>query len=138
MTSAIIDSNLLVYAHDRSEPEKQKKCRSLLQDFADQDNIYLTAQVLAEFFRVVTTRIPEPLTPEVAKAQVEQAILLWSVFPITSAIVIEATRGVMAHQLNYWDAQIWATARLNQIPTVLSEDFQHGRTIESVQFVNPL
>jgi predicted nucleic acid-binding protein len=37
----------------------------------------------------------------------------------------------------FWDAQIWATAKLNQIPQVLSEDFQHGRAVEGVEFVNP-
>jgi len=30
-----------------------------------------------------------------------------------------------------------ATAKLNQIPRVLSEDFQHGRRIEGVEFLNP-
>jgi predicted nucleic acid-binding protein len=41
------------------------------------------------------------------------------------------------YQLAYWDAQIWATAKLNQIPTILSEDFQHKRRIEGVEFRNP-
>jgi predicted nucleic acid-binding protein len=39
--------------------------------------------------------------------------------------------------MSYWDAQIWATAKLNQIPRVLSEDFSHGCRVESVEFVNP-
>jgi len=41
------------------------------------------------------------------------------------------------YQMPFWDAQIWATAKLNQIPKILSEDFQHGRAIEGVVFVNP-
>lgn len=32
---------------------------------------------------------------------------------------------------------MWATARLNQIPVVLSEDFEDGRVINGVQFLNP-
>jgi len=39
--------------------------------------------------------------------------------------------------LAYYDAQIWAAARLNQIPVVFSEDFNSGSTLEGVQFVNP-
>ena len=35
------------------------------------------------------------------------------------------------------NAQIWASAKLNQISLVLSEDFNVGGTIEGVQFVNP-
>jgi predicted nucleic acid-binding protein len=41
------------------------------------------------------------------------------------------------HSLAYYDAQIWATARLNQIPLIFSEDFQDGQTLEGVRFVNP-
>ena len=41
------------------------------------------------------------------------------------------------HQLSYWDAQIWAAARLNQVPVVFSEDFRAGVSLEGVRFVNP-
>jgi predicted nucleic acid-binding protein len=50
---------------------------------------------------------------------------------------VEAVRGVSAHRLSYWDALIWATAKLNRIPTVFSEDFSDGRVIEGVSFHNP-
>jgi predicted nucleic acid-binding protein len=40
--------------------------------------------------------------------------------------------------MSYYDAQIWATARLNQIPTIFTEDFEHARRVEGVQFLNPL
>jgi predicted nucleic acid-binding protein len=44
---------------------------------------------------------------------------------------------VRDHKLAYWDSQLWATARLNQIPTLLSEDFSVGAALEGVRFVNP-
>jgi predicted nucleic acid-binding protein len=37
----------------------------------------------------------------------------------------------------YWDAQIWASARMNQISLVLSEDFGEGVVIDGVRFINP-
>lgn len=49
----------------------------------------------------------------------------------------QTIRGVLVHKLAYWDSQLWATARLNQIAKVLSEDFQDGRLIETVQFHDP-
>ncbi|MDI7249955.1 MAG: hypothetical protein QME93_07795, partial [Bacillota bacterium] len=37
-----------------------------------------------------------------------------------------------------WDAQMWATARLNQIPVVLSEDLgSRTASVEGVWFVDP-
>jgi len=48
-----------------------------------------------------------------------------------------AGRGVRDHKLSYYDAQVWATARLNQVPVVFSEDFRDGSILEGVRFVNP-
>jgi len=58
------------------------------------------------------------------------------VLSVTPLIVLEAARGARDHGLNYWDA-LWATARLNQIPLILTEDFAHGRVLEGVQFLDP-
>ncbi len=46
-------------------------------------------------------------------------------------------RGVRDHQLSYYDAQVWATARLNQVPVIFSEDFNSNAPLEGVRFVNP-
>jgi predicted nucleic acid-binding protein len=62
---------------------------------------------------------------------------IFSVLPLTPSIVLEALGGVRDHSMSYYDAQIWAAAKLAQIPVVLSEDFPTGATIEGVQFVNP-
>jgi predicted nucleic acid-binding protein len=64
--------------------------------------------------------------------------------------VLEAVRGVRDHRLAYFDAQIWAVAKLNQVPVILSEDFNSGGTLlvpkaapyglgtlEGVHFLNP-
>jgi predicted nucleic acid-binding protein len=62
---------------------------------------------------------------------------LWPVFDLTPFIVLDAARGVRDYQLSYYDAQIWACARLNQVAVVLSEDFSEGSFLEGVRFVNP-
>lgn len=40
--------------------------------------------------------------------------------------------------MSYYDAQVWAAAKLNQVPVVLSEDFPSGATVEGVTFLDPL
>ena len=69
--------------------------------------------------------------------QIDRFQTLWPVFLLTPLIVTEAARAVRDYQLTYYDAQIWATARLNGVPVIFSEDFQTGRTLEGVRFVNP-
>ncbi len=62
---------------------------------------------------------------------------VWPVFDLASLIVLEAARVVRDYQIPYSDAQIWATAHLNQIPVTISEDFNVGAIGESVHLINP-
>ncbi len=52
-------------------------------------------------------------------------------------VVLEAVRGARLYQLHFGDAQIWAIARLHNLPLILSEDFNAGAQIEDVRFINP-
>ncbi len=97
----------------------------------------LTTQILAEFFVTVTRKLAVPLSAADAYTRIENLLLAWAVFDTSALVVLEAARGVRDHQLSYGDAQIWATARLFQLPVVLSEDFATGSTLEGVRFVNP-
>lgn len=137
MAAILIDTNVLVYAHDRSEPAKQAQAIRVLEHLQLGGTGRLSAQVLAEFFRATTRGSAAMLAPVDAGDQVDRFARAWPVLPITAPIVLEATRGVREHHLAYWVAQVWATARLNQIPVVFSEDFNAGATLEGVRFVNP-
>jgi predicted nucleic acid-binding protein len=133
----LVDTNVLVYAYDRSEPEKQGRALLVLDRLATSGLGVLSSQVLAEFFVAVTRRIPAPLTIRQAYERLQNHALSWTILEQTGLIVLEAARGVAEHQLSFWDALIWATARLNQIPVVFSEDFNSGSSTEGVCFVNP-
>lgn len=135
--SFLVDTNLLVYAHDRSEYKKQMRAREVLAWLGALGAGMLNTQVLAEFFWAVTRKLKEPISEREAYKQLEGLARSWSVLGVTPAIVLESARGCLPHRFSFWDAQIWATAKLNQIPQVLIEDFSHGRRIEGVKFVNP-
>jgi predicted nucleic acid-binding protein len=132
-----VDTNVLVYAYDRSEPEKQRRALQVLDDCMETESGVLSAQVLSEFFWNITRKIASPLSVPDACERVRVYAAVWAIMDVTELIVLEALRGVREHQFAYWDAQIWATARLNQIPLVLSEDFSDGTTLEGVRFLNP-
>jgi len=132
-----VDTNVLVYAYDRSEPEKQRRALEVLDRLTIRGAGVISTQVLAEFFVAVTRKIPAPLSVSEAYERIRNYLRSWAVVDVTGLIVLEAARGVRDHQFSFWDAQIWATARLNQIPVVFSEDFSDGAVIEGVRFVNP-
>ena len=137
MPSILIDTNLLVYFYDPNSPDKQSQAETVLDHLQRVGMGCLSAQTLAEFVSVATRKLDRPLTPAQAYEQVSLLAEIWPVFDLTPLIVLEAARGARDHGLAYYDAQIWAAARLNQVTIVFSEDFSDGQTLEGVRFVNP-
>ncbi len=138
----LLDTNVLVYCFDGSEPQKQARALDVVARVGRPGpagpSAAIPAQALAEFARVTTGRLKPPLLPDEVYGQVELYERAFPVVPLTPAIVLEAVRGLRDHGFSYYDAQIWAAARLNQLPFVLSEDFAAGSTVEGVTFVDPL
>lgn len=48
-----------------------------------------------------------------------------------------AIHGAAKYQLPWFDAHMWAYAKVYGLPVLVSEDFQHGRSYGGVQVVNP-
>ena len=137
MTQILIDTNVLVYFFDLSDTKRQARAVDLLKNLEDSHLGTLSTQNLAEFFNVATRKLAPVIPTSEAKLHVEWFMQAFTVLPLTSAVILEAARGVCDHKLAYYDAQLWATAKLNQIPVIFSEDFQDGTILEGVRFVNP-
>ena len=133
----LVDTNVLIYAYDTRDAAKRSRAIAIIRRLGTLRTGALSAQVLGEFFWNATRRLRQPLS----EADAEQQLVLWvrsgTVFDITPPIVLEAVRGAQRYRLPYWDALIWATAKLNGVPTVLSEDFNDGALVEGVRFRNP-
>jgi len=136
--ACLIDATILVYTMDDTESEKRQHCLRLVKELAALRIAALTTQTLGEFFNAVTRRLRDPLSQLDALSQLAAYADAFPVYDITLPIVLEAARGAHQHQMSYWDAQVWATAKLNQIPCVLTENMQGRGLLEGVRFVNPL
>ena len=133
----LLDTNVLVYPHDPRDRDKQQRGLFVLNRLIADRKAVLSVQCLSEFFRVSTRRLPEPLSTADALAQVVRLASACHVLSITQPVVLEGCQGAVRHQLSVCDALIWAVAKLNQVPCVLTEDAEHGRFLEGVLFLNP-
>ena len=136
-TRYVVDTNLLVYALDRREPEKRERAREVLQRVGGAGTAALPTQVLSEFANACLRKLEPRPDPETIRREVERLMLAFPVLPLTGPVVLEALRGVREHLLSYYDVQIWA-ARLGQVGVILSEDFNPGAVLDGVSFANPL
>jgi len=132
----LIDTNVLVYTFDQNDPPRQERAIQVLRALEEHASGRLSVQCLAEFCAVVMRRLQPVMSPAETLAQVERLQRIYPVYNLTPMIILEALRGVRVHGMSYYDAQIWACARLNQIPVIFSEDYHEGVT-EGVRFVNP-
>ncbi|MDQ3033308.1 MAG: PIN domain-containing protein [Myxococcota bacterium] len=136
-TPYLLDTNVLVYAYDGADRTKHLRALDVLGHLGGAGRASIPAQALAELSSVALRKLRPPLEPAHVYRIVEEIEAAFSIVPLTPAVVLEALRGVRDHAMSYYDAQIWAAAKLAQIPVVLSEDFATGSMVEGVTFLDP-
>ena len=128
-----VDTNVLVYLFDDQAPAKRALARGLFSPGAGK--LVLSAQVLGEFFQVVT-RKTRTLTPEQA-LRAARSLSRLRIWPIHRELVLGAMRRSDVSRLSYWDALIVETAIEAQASRLLTEDLRHGQRFGPVRVVNP-
>ena len=68
----LLDTNVLVYAFDADEPEKQRKAQELLGKLIADGSACVSSQVLGEFYVTVTRRFPGSMDPDTAARHAER------------------------------------------------------------------
>ncbi len=129
-----IDTNVPVYANDRSSPEKMKRARDILADTYTSRLGCLSTQVLQEFF-VISTRMAG-IPWENARAQVKKLAELDTVI-VDRDIIVGAIDLHRIHQLSFWDALIIKSASAAGCRRLLTEDLSHGQVLDGVLVENP-
>jgi predicted nucleic acid-binding protein len=135
MSKIFLDTNILVYAVDRSDPVKFARSRALLDTFKRDFAGVISTQVLQEFAAVALAKLLQP------EEIVLRELTLFENFEVVLATPSLIRRGVELRkefQLHLWDATILAAAEHAGCEVLYSEDFQAGETYGSVRAENPL
>jgi predicted nucleic acid-binding protein len=129
-----IDTNVLVYADDASAGDKRTRALELLSELIRESRAVLSTQVLQEYFVVATRKLG--VLPEVARRKVE-ALSRLDVVLVRPELVLAAIDLHRLHSISFWDALILRSASAGNCARVLSEDLQHGQTLDGVRIENP-
>jgi len=131
-----IDTNVLLYAHDRTAAQKHEVARDLIADLWGTRAGALSTQVLQEFYVNATRKLPRPLSASAARKVIGR-YATWTVHHIEPADIIAASELEKRHRQSFWDALVIISAARAGATTLATEDMQHGRTIAGVRIVNP-
>jgi predicted nucleic acid-binding protein len=138
MERALVDTNIVIYAHDPTDSAKHETARQLLQNLSDAGRLTYSAQVFNEFCsRMMRPGRPPALTPEQVRDIVRDLRTTGEVFPITDTTTTFALDAVIAYSMSFWDALLWAAAREYGVTLIYTEDLPGMPEIEGVRYVNP-
>jgi predicted nucleic acid-binding protein len=129
-----LDTNILIYAIDSSEGVKHLLASKLLLRAAVSKQP-LMLQSLNEFSAVVRKKRLMSLTTLMKIIDYHRNTFM--IEPPAVEDLIDALQANEDHKLPIWDALLWATARRSGCHIIFSEDFQDGRELGGVRFINP-
>src|SRR6476646_9042148 len=121
-----LDTNILVYAHDRMAGLKLKRAVRLTEQLWNEGTGVISTQVLQEFCYTVRRKLTRPLSLEDTLAVVQQ-YLAWNVVANLPTSVLEAIEIEARYRISFWDALILHAARTGNAKTLYTEDFSHGQ-----------
>jgi predicted nucleic acid-binding protein len=134
--SIFLDTNVLVYAFDRSAGRKREQARQLVTGCWEKENGCLSLQVLQEFYVTVTRKIANPLQPATAR-QIVAELAQWRLHAPEAEDLLQAIDLRQRWQISFWDAQIVQSAAGLGCRVLYTEDLNHGQLYGQVRVVNP-
>jgi predicted nucleic acid-binding protein len=132
-----VDTNILLYAHDRSAGLKQERARQLVERLWTSGQGVLSTQVLQELCINLRRKVARPLPVEEVR-HIIQDYLSWEVIVNAPASVLHALEIEGRYQISFWDALILQAAESSGAGVLYSEDLAAGQEYGPVQVVNPL
>jgi len=130
-----LDTNVLVYAYDVSDPRKQNIAQGLVKR-AVAGEILASTQVLAEFATTLLHKLSPSARPE------DVITILDTLSPIRliaidGGLIRRAVEGRATYGLHFWDCMIVAAAERGGCERLWSEDLNAGQEYFGVMVGNP-
>ena len=139
MPGALVDTNILVYAHQPGTNDpRAKKAKKVYAERVLAGDGFVSVQNLAELSSVCLNKLKPPLDPRVVSGIVADISTACGLLQPSADTVKSALRGVKLHLLSFWDSMLWAIAKESGMDEILSEDLQDGQVIDGVKIRNPL
>ena len=131
-----IDTNILVYAHDKDSGGKHSIALAIIKDLWEKRMGVISNQVLQEFYIGVTRKIQKPIGKSEAR-EILRAYICWDIKEISPVSIIRATEIEEKYRISFWDALVIVAAYEAKCEKILTEDLNSGQIIEGVRIVNP-
>ncbi len=131
-----VDTNVLVYLRDSTEPLKQSRAAEWMGHLWDTGRGRLSLQVLQEYYVTVTGKLDPGLPTAEAREDVT-ALRAWSPLEPDSGILEDAWSIQVRFGFSFWDALVIASARRLDCGVLLTEDIKDGQDLDGMIIRSP-
>jgi predicted nucleic acid-binding protein len=131
---AFFDTNIFIYADDKSSPLKQQCAIDLFAQHLRSGSAVISLQVMQEYFSAATGKLG--IDAEFAQQKVE-LIARSRVVRFVEADIVAAIELHRLTRISFWDAMIVHAARIAGAEILYSEGLQHSSSLGGVRIVNP-
>jgi predicted nucleic acid-binding protein len=132
-----LDTNVIVYAFDKSNPKKSQVAQSLIEEGRADKRSIISYQVVQEFINVVSRGFRIAITPRDLDHFLFTALFPMAAVSWSPALTMQALRIREAYLLGWYDSLIVAAALQGECKALLSEDLQHGQRFSELVVENP-
>ncbi len=132
-----VDTNILIYAHDRSAGLKHERARQLIERLWTSGQGVLSTQVLQELCVNLRRKVANPVPVDEIRGLIRD-YLSWEIVVNTPEAVIQALEIEVRYKTSFWDALILQAAEQSGAAVLYSEDLAAKQAYGPVRVVNPL
>ena len=134
-----IDTNVLIYRLDRSDPVKQAKARELLRRLAgDTEVTVFPWQVLGELIRQLRFwQDQSQITRDTLLRYVAAFRRLFPIVMPTLDVVDRALELTGRYRLSHWDSMLLGACREANVDTLYTEDMGAPASCDGIRLINP-
>lgn len=133
---SFVDTNVLVYAFDKSNSPKKRVAQQLMNELMQGDRLRLSTQVLQELFVTLTRKVSRRCSTEEAQAVLED-LTAWPLMVVDYAAIRAAIGLADQAKLSFWDALVVIAAVRTGAAVLYTEDLNDGQEILGVRITNP-
>lgn len=131
-----VDTNVLLYARDDSEPAKRPRAQAWLEHLWQKRLLRTSMQVLSECYVNLRRKGRTRLTAEEAWERVTR-YFAWKPLPADESLLRRARDIEQRCRLSWWDSMVVGAAQMQDCALLLTEDLQDGAAFGGVRVRSP-
>ena len=129
-----LDSNILIYAADETQPEKYERACNIVEDAISGRGYVISSQVLNEFASVMYRKLKKSDNEVRELISIARTIKTVPLLPEWTQLAIDTKE---RYGIQFYDALIVVAAEANGCDEILTEDLNDGQTYCGIRAVNP-